>query len=86
MDIAWTILFVSVVAVGVGVWQKIVSVPPLPKLERSWWGVGEPTKVDESIRPFKIHFSDEVRFLHGLNLSVQRFFLNNFSNIGEPMA
>ncbi|XP_063244853.1 juvenile hormone epoxide hydrolase 1-like [Bacillus rossius redtenbacheri] len=38
----------------------LTAVPPLPKLEAKWWGPGQPQKVDQSVRPFKINISQEL--------------------------
>ena len=42
----------------------LVPVPQEPpKLEDKYWGPGKaPTKIDTTVRPFKVQFSDEVNF------------------------
>nr|CAD7193995.1 unnamed protein product [Timema douglasi] len=66
------VLFVSIglTAIGIGsLYNKLTSVPPLPKLESTWWGPGQPHNVDKSIRPFRINISQEV--LDDLNTRLQ---------------
>ncbi|KAJ4438982.1 hypothetical protein ANN_14936, partial [Periplaneta americana] len=54
-------------AVGIGYLSYILNqVPQLPELKNTWWGVGQPQKVDESIRSFKINVSDDI--LHDLGI------------------
>ncbi|KAJ8877465.1 hypothetical protein PR048_021920 [Dryococelus australis] len=49
-------LVVLVVAILVGyLYMSLTAVPPVPKLESKWWGRGQPQRVDQSIRPFKIN-------------------------------
>lgn len=40
--------------------RALFEVPPLPKIEETWWGPGKPGKEDTTIRPFKINVSEEV--------------------------
>ncbi|KAK9732161.1 Epoxide hydrolase N terminus [Popillia japonica] len=40
--------------------NSLLEVPPMPVLEETWWGPGQPKKVDTSIRPFKIDIPDKV--------------------------
>nr|CAD7394412.1 unnamed protein product [Timema cristinae] len=66
------VLFVSIglTAIGIGsLYNKLTYVPPLPKLESTWWGPGQPHNVDKSIRPFRINISQEV--LDDLNTRLQ---------------
>ncbi|XP_045464544.1 juvenile hormone epoxide hydrolase 1-like isoform X1 [Harmonia axyridis] len=54
-------LLVLVVSIPIGI--KFVSffdVPPVPKLEETWWGPGTKGSEDVGIRPFKITVPDEV--------------------------
>jgi hypothetical protein len=52
---------VTVAAVGIGfLVYTLNQVPPLPDLQSTWWGAGEPRKLDDSIRSFKINISDDV--------------------------
>lgn len=43
--------------------KALFEVPPLPKIEETWWGPGKPGKIDTSIRPFKINISEEVNWV-----------------------
>nr|CAD7263042.1 unnamed protein product [Timema shepardi]CAD7571341.1 unnamed protein product [Timema californicum] len=66
------VLFVSIglTAIGIGrLYNKLTSVPPLPNIESTWWGPGQPHNVDKSIRPFRINTSQEV--LDDLNTRLQ---------------
>nr|CAD7403396.1 unnamed protein product [Timema poppensis] len=61
---------IGLTAIGIGsLYNKLTSVPPLPKLESTWWGPGQPHNVDKSIRPFRINISQEV--LDDLNTRLQ---------------
>jgi hypothetical protein len=52
---------VTLGAVGIGyIFYTLNQVPQLPELENKWWGAGQPRKLDESIRNFKINISDDV--------------------------
>nr|CAD7434550.1 unnamed protein product [Timema monikensis] len=58
MGVCRLLLIVSIglTAIGIGfIYNKLTYVPPLPKLESTWWGPGQPHNVDKSIRPFKIN-------------------------------
>lgn len=50
----------SVVYVGIKVNKLLFEIPPLPKLENTWWGPGESGEDDTAIRPFKVNVPDEV--------------------------
>ena len=53
---------VTLTAVGIGyIFYTLNQVPPLPELKSTWWGAGQPRKLDESIRSFKVNISDDVR-------------------------
>jgi hypothetical protein len=53
---------VTLTAVGIGyIFYTLNQVPPLPELKNTWWGAGQPRKLDESIRSFKVNISDDVR-------------------------
>lgn len=57
----------AILIVGLGVFsyvkiKPIFDVPEKPDLGEPWWKVSKPTKVDTSIRPFKIQVSNEVSF------------------------
>ena len=55
------LLSVTLTAVGIGyVVYNLKQVPEVPKLKSTWWGPGQPRKVDESIRSFKINVPEEV--------------------------
>ncbi|KAI4471873.1 epoxide hydrolase 1-related [Holotrichia oblita] len=45
---------ISIILIGLKI-NRLLEVPPLPVLENTWWGPGDPKKVDTSIRPFKIN-------------------------------
>lgn len=52
---------VTLAAVGIGcIYYTLNKVPPLPELKSTWWGAGQPRKLDESIRNFKVNISDDV--------------------------
>lgn len=34
--------------------------PEKPRIDDIWWGQGDPSKTDTSIRPFKIDISNDV--------------------------
>jgi len=54
-------LLVAVLAVAAYITVKpMFDVPEVPQLEEKWWKVSKPTKVDTSIKPFKIQVSDEI--------------------------
>lgn len=40
--------------------KKLLKVPPVPKLEETWWGSGKSGDENDSVEPFKINISDEV--------------------------
>ncbi|CAH1183113.1 unnamed protein product [Phaedon cochleariae] len=66
---AISITALLILGLGVLMFTKVrplLEVPPIPKIEETWWGPGQPGKsVDTSIRPFKINVPDEViRDLH----------------------
>ncbi|CAH1104541.1 unnamed protein product [Psylliodes chrysocephalus] len=55
----------AILIVGLGVFsyvkiKPIFDVPEKPDLGEPWWKVSKPTKVDTSIRPFKIQVSNEI--------------------------
>jgi hypothetical protein len=55
------LVIVTVTAVGIGyLFYTFSQVPQLPELKTTWWGAGQPRKLDESIRSFKINISDDV--------------------------
>ncbi|CAG9824999.1 unnamed protein product [Phaedon cochleariae] len=64
MASAITITALIVLGLGLVIFMKVkplLEVPPVPKIEDTWWGPGQPGKsVDTSIRPFKINVPDEV--------------------------
>ncbi|KAI4471796.1 epoxide hydrolase 1-related [Holotrichia oblita] len=51
-----SILFVGFIAVKI---NSLLQVPPLPKVEKTWWGYGA-EKEDTTIKPFKITFPRQV--------------------------
>jgi hypothetical protein len=61
------VLFGHVVAVAIfsGVlWavltDRLPPMPPMPELEKKWFGPGSRVKEDESVRPFKIDVDNKV--------------------------
>ncbi|KAI4471858.1 epoxide hydrolase 1-related [Holotrichia oblita] len=50
---------ISIILIGLKI-NRLLEVPPLPVLENTWWGPGDPKKVDTSIRPFKINIPQKV--------------------------
>lgn len=44
--------------------KNFLTVPDVPKLEDTWWGVGDPRNEDTSIQPFEINISEEVSKVH----------------------
>jgi hypothetical protein len=63
MGLLGKLLLVSVTlaAVVIGyIFYTLNQVPQLPELENTWWGAGQPRKLDVSIRNFKINISDDV--------------------------
>ncbi|RZC34646.1 juvenile hormone epoxide hydrolase-like protein [Asbolus verrucosus] len=40
--------------------NNIIKPPPLPRLEETWWGNGDPWRTDKSIRPFRVNISDKI--------------------------
>ncbi|KAJ8985149.1 hypothetical protein NQ317_012801 [Molorchus minor] len=59
-----TLLGVVVAVLAVLAYLKLVrplyEVPPLPKLEDTWWGPRDASREDTEIRPFKINVSNEI--------------------------
>jgi hypothetical protein len=52
---------VTLTALGIGyLFHTLNQVPQLPELGNTWWGAGQPHRLDESIRSFKINISDDV--------------------------
>lgn len=43
--------------------QLLLKTAPIPQLKDQWWADGSATSKDESIRPFKIKISDEVKII-----------------------
>lgn len=42
--------------------KPLVNYPEKPQVEDIWWGPGDASKVDTSIKPFKINIPDNVSF------------------------
>lgn len=40
--------------------KSIFDPPEKPQVDDIWWGPGDPSKTDTSIRPFKINIPDSV--------------------------
>ncbi|KRT85408.1 hydrolase [Oryctes borbonicus] len=53
--IFFAIITVSIVLLAIKINNLFLQESPLPVLENVWWGPGRETKVDTSIRPFKIN-------------------------------
>lgn len=55
-------LFVLGTAIFIGIkLSALFEVPPIPNLDVDWWGPGQkPSKVDTSIKPFKINVPEKV--------------------------
>lgn len=63
MGLAHVILAVLTAILSVIVYLQVKSlyeVPPLPRLENTWWGPRDASKEDTEIRPFKLNISDGV--------------------------
>lgn len=61
------LISVTLAAVGIGYLSYTLNqVPQLPELKNTWWGAGQPRKLDESIRSFKVNISDDI--LHDLQI------------------
>ncbi|GJQ78777.1 Jheh2 [Trypoxylus dichotomus] len=63
MGVLGKLFFLIIVGVAIFLGIKLNSlfqVPPLPHLENTWWAVGQPSKVDTSIKPFKINVPEKV--------------------------
>lgn len=58
----FTLIAVSSLAIflGVKVNRTFFEVPSAPTLEETWWGPGQSTKEDTSIKPFKINVGEDV--------------------------
>lgn len=63
MGLVGNLAALVVILTAITVFSKIKSAleyPEKPQIEDVWWGAGEPSKTDTSIRPFKINVQDEV--------------------------
>lgn len=63
MGIVTNLAALVVLLTAITVFSKIKSAleyPEKPKINDIWWGAGEPSKTDTSIRPFKINVQEEV--------------------------
>ncbi|KAJ8938570.1 hypothetical protein NQ314_011429 [Rhamnusium bicolor] len=63
MGTAGTLIAVVFAVAGVLLYlqvKTIFEVPPLPKLEDTWWGPRAPSREDTAIKPFKINVSDQI--------------------------
>ncbi|KAI4471847.1 epoxide hydrolase 1-related [Holotrichia oblita] len=58
--IIFVIVTISIVLIGIKIHDLLFQEPPLPVLENVWWGPGAESKVDTSIRPFKINVPQKV--------------------------
>ncbi|EFA00170.1 Juvenile hormone epoxide hydrolase 1-like Protein [Tribolium castaneum] len=61
MGIGWKILVIPAVLIAFGGYKiNNLLTPPLPpKLQEPWWGSGDPSKQDKSIRPFTVNVSEQ---------------------------
>ncbi|KAJ3635162.1 hypothetical protein MTP99_008091 [Tenebrio molitor] len=61
MALLWKLLiFVAGVVVLIGYkLNNVMKPPPVPKLEETWWGNGDPWREDKTIRSFQINVSDK---------------------------
>lgn len=50
------------------------DVPPVPKIEEKWWGLGELEAGDGEILPFRINVSDEVNIIKTWNTDHQTYY------------
>lgn len=48
--------------------KSMFKYPETPQVENIWWGAGEPSKTDTSIRPFKINVADNVSIWGNANV------------------
>lgn len=55
-----TVLVVIFAVLAYFVIKPMLDVPKVPNLGEKWWKTGKPTKVDTSIKPFKVQVSDEI--------------------------
>lgn len=59
-----TLFVFPLLIISIWVYRKIKNsfeVPAVPKLEQIWWGPGDRKTKDETIEPFVVNVSDEVR-------------------------
>ncbi|GJQ78775.1 hypothetical protein Trydic_g2806 [Trypoxylus dichotomus] len=56
----FAVIAVLIVLLGIKINNLLFQEPPLPVLKNVWWGPGRETKVDTSIRPFKIDVPQKV--------------------------
>lgn len=59
--IVFLIVTISIVLLGIKINNLLFQEPPLPVLGNVWWGPGAESKVDTSIRPFKINVPQKVK-------------------------
>ncbi|CAG9824997.1 unnamed protein product [Phaedon cochleariae] len=68
MAVAVTITALIVLGTAVVIFMKVqplLEVPPVPKLEETWWGPVQLGKsIDTSIKPFQVNVSDEVNAMN----------------------
>lgn len=65
MGLAGKFIAVFTVLIAFTLYSKIkpmMNYPERPDIEDIWWGSGDPSKVDTSIKPFKINIPDDVSF------------------------
>jgi hypothetical protein len=81
---------VTVAAIGIGyIFYTLNQVPQMPELENTWWGAGQPRKLDESIREFKISISDDVYNLilyiaYNIRVKKKESKANSVTGCGSP--
>ncbi|XP_066138860.1 juvenile hormone epoxide hydrolase-like [Euwallacea fornicatus] len=60
MGRALNVIFLLIAVSGSYIYMKLSTIPPRPIIEERWWGPGSPHRVDSSIKPFRIDFSNEI--------------------------
>lgn len=59
------------------VYFKLNSYPKVPVYPDTWWGTGDPTKEDTTIRPFKIDISQSVSVIQS-SFALKYFCFSDF--------
>lgn len=76
MSFQWkTLVILAVITVFAGYKiNNLLQPPPPPKLDEPWWGSGDPSKQDTSIRPFQVNVSEQV----GLITFIKNIYTSNY--------